>query len=46
METVNPREVAFGEQLRLGFQPVLHILPGQGTLVHISEVGPSGDFVR
>ncbi len=46
MKTVNPGEVAFREQFRLGLQPVLHIMPGQRTLVHITEVCPSGHFVR
>jgi len=46
MKTVNPGEFAFREQLRLGLQPVLHIVSGPRTLVHITEVGPSGHFVR
>ena len=46
MEAVNPGEVAFREQLGLGLQPVLHIVPGLRALVHITEVRPSGHFVR
>jgi hypothetical protein len=46
MKTVNPGEVAFRNQFRLGLQPVLHLVPGQRPLVHISEVCPSGHFVR
>jgi len=46
MKTVNPGEFAFREQLRLGLQPMLHIMPGQRTLVDITEVGLSGHFVR
>ena len=46
MKTVNPGKLAFREQLRLGLQPVLHIVPGERTLVHITEVGPSSHFVR
>ena len=46
MKTVHAGEVALGEKLRLGLQPVLHIVPGQRTLVNISEVGPAGHFVR
>ena len=45
MKTMNPGEVALGEQMGLGVQPVLHIVPGQGTLVHIAEVCPSRDLV-
>ena len=46
VKPMNPGEVAFRDQFRLGLQPVLHIVPGQRTLVHITEVGPSGHFVR
>ena len=46
MKTVNAGEVAFREQFRFGGEPVLDIAPGQRTLVHISEVRPSGHFVR
>ena len=46
VKPMNPGEVAFGEQLRFGLQPVLHIAPGPRTLVHITEVCPSGHFVR
>jgi hypothetical protein len=45
MKTVNPGEVPFREQMRLSLQPVLHIVSGQRTLIHITEVGPSGHFV-
>jgi len=39
-ETHEPRvEFAFRDQLRLGLQPMLHMVPGQRTLVHITEVG-------
>ena len=46
MKTVSPGEVPFREQMRLGLQPVLHIVSGQRTLVHITEVGPPGHLVR
>jgi len=46
MKAVNPGEVAFRQQLRLGIQPVLHITPGLRALVDIKEVRPSGYFVR
>jgi hypothetical protein len=46
MKTVSPREVPFREQMRLRLQPVLHIVSGQRTLVHISEVGSPGHLVR
>ena len=43
---MNAGEFAFREQLRLGRQPMLHFVPLLRTLVHITEVGPSGHFVR
>ncbi len=43
---MNPGAFAFRDQFRLGFQPMLHIVPGQRTLVDITEVCLSGDFVR
>ena len=46
MNTVSPGKVPFREQMRLGLQPVLHIVPGLRTLVHITEVGSSGHFIR
>jgi len=46
MKTVNPGEFAFRDQLRLGLQPMLYLVPGQRTLVQITEVGFSGHFVR
>jgi hypothetical protein len=38
--------IAFRDQLRLGIQPVLHMLALRRTLVHIAKIGPPGDFVR
>ena len=46
METVSPGLVPFREQLRLGLQPVLHIVPGQRTLVLITEIGPASHLIR
>ena len=46
MKTVNPGEIPFREQMRLSLQPMLHIVSGQRTLVHIAEVGPPGHLVR
>ncbi len=46
MITVNPGEVPFREQIRLSLQPVLHIVSGQRTLVHITQVSSPGDLVR
>jgi len=45
MKTKNPGEVAFRQQLGLGLQPVLHIMAGLRTLVHITEICPSLHFV-
>ena len=45
METVDPSEIAFREQFRLRGQPVLHLVSGQRTFVHISEVGLFGHGV-
>ena len=44
-KTVDPSDVVFREQMLLGLQPVLHIVPGQLTLVHITVVCASGHFV-
>jgi len=46
MKPMHPGELAFREQLGLGLQPMLHFMPGQRTLVDITEVGLSGDFIR
>ena len=46
MKTVDPGEIAFRKQLRLGLQPMLHMVPVQRTLAQITEVCPSGDLVR
>ena len=46
VKTVNPGEVAFRDQFRLGRQPMLHVAPLRRTFVQISEVGPPGNFVR
>lgn len=43
--TVNPGQIAFREQLRLGCQPMLDIVSWQRTLIHIGEIGPPGHFV-
>lgn len=43
---MNPGGVAFRDQLRLGGQPILHILSRERTLIEIIEVGPAGHFVR
>ena len=45
MKPVDSGEVAFFYQSGLSLQPVLHIVPWQGSLVHVSEIGPSGHFV-
>ena len=45
MITVNPGQIAFRKQLRLGCQPMLDIVSRQRTLIHISEIGPPGHFV-
>jgi hypothetical protein len=45
MIAVNPGEITLRDKIRLGRQPVLHIVPGLRTLVHIIEICPSGHFV-
>jgi hypothetical protein len=45
MKTVNPGKIAFRQQLFLGLQPVLDIVAGLRSLVHIVEISPSGHFV-
>ncbi len=37
---------AFRDQLHLRLLPMLHLVSVLRTLVHISEVGPPGHFVR
>jgi hypothetical protein len=44
-KSVGPGEIAFREQLLLGFQPVLYIAPGLRTLIHIIEICPAGHLV-
>ena len=39
-------EMAFREQLRLGLQPMPHIVSGQRTLIQIVEICPGGHFAR
>jgi len=46
MESVSASEFAFGHQVRLGLQPMLHIVPRERALVHVAEVCPSSDFFR
>ena len=43
---MDPSLIAFGDQIRLRLEPVLHLVTGPGTLVHITEVGAPGHFVR
>jgi hypothetical protein len=43
---MNTGEIAFREQVRLGFQPMLHVSSRQRAIVHVTKVSPSGDFVR
>jgi len=46
METVDSREIAFRDQIRLRLQPMLHLVTRLGTLIFISEVSFPGHFVR
>ena len=46
VKPMHPGEFAFREQLRLGLQAMLHLVPLQRTLVGITEVCLSGHFVR
>ena len=43
---MHPGEVAFGDQLCLRRQPMLHLVPGPRTLVDIAEVSFSCHLVR
>ena len=45
MKSVDAGPVAFFEQLRLGLQPMLHVVSRARTLVHVTEVCFSGNFV-
>jgi len=46
MKTVDAREIAFRDQIRLGLQPMLHLVTGLRTLIFIGKVGFSGHFIR
>ena len=46
METVDSREIALRDQIRLGLEPMLHFVTWPGTFVFVAEVGHSGHFVR
>ena len=43
---MDTREIAFSNQIRLGFQPMLHLVTGLRTLILIGEVSFPGHFVR
>ena len=46
MKGVDARELTFGDQVRLGIEPMLHLMPRQRALVLVAEVGATRDFVR
>ena len=43
---MDPGLIAFRDQIRLRLHPVLDLVPGPGALVHITEIGTPGHFVR
>src|ERR1700691_29866 len=43
---MDPGAIAFRDQFRLGLEPMLHMASRLRTLVHITEISPSGHFVR
>ena len=45
MTAVDPGKIAFRQQLLFGLQPVLDIVTGLRSLIHIIEVSPSGHLV-
>src|SRR5438105_3006496 len=46
MQAVDAMTFIFGKQLRLRLQPLLHIMPRQGTPVKVIEIGPFSDLIR
>ena len=46
METMDTREIAFSNQIRLGFQPMLHLVTGLRALIFIGKVSFSGHLIR
>jgi len=46
MKTVDPRKIAFRDQICLGLQPMLHLVTRLRTLILIGEVSFSRHFVR
>jgi len=46
VKTVNACLIAFRDQIRLRLEPVLHLVAGQRTLIHIAEVSFPGHFIR
>ena len=46
VEPMRPGKVAFLDQLRLGRQPMLHIVTWPRTFVHVAKISPSGHFVN
>ena len=46
MAAMSPGPFVFGDQLRLGLQPMLHLTSGLRALVDITEVGSAGHFLR
>ena len=46
VKAMNARLVAFRDQVRLRFEPVLHLVAGQRTRILVAEIGAARDFVR
>ena len=42
---MNPRLVAFRDQIRLRFEPVLHLVAGPGTVVFVGKIRLACDLV-
>ena len=45
MKTVDPRKIAFRDQICLGLQPMLHLVTRLRTLIHKSKVSLPGQFI-
>ena len=45
METMDTREITFSNQIRLGFQPMLHLVTGLRTFILISKVSFPGHLI-
>ena len=46
VKAVDTSQIPFRDQIRLGLQPMLHLVTGLRTFIFIGEVSFPGHFVR